>query len=765
MTTEYSGTILHTDTASILEVQRARDRFEQAWQDLASPDAIVELAEFLPEPGSPTRVLVLRALLPLDLDARWRRGHPSLIERYLEHYPELGSASTIPVSIVVAEYLARNQYGDAPPVEEYASRFPQALAELRKAKAEKTVPVDPMTGTVTLARQASEYLITISLPPAPTAGTPTVERGGSGLTGLPSDAGFAAGTNLAPPDQGYKLGEKLGAGAFGEVRKAEAPGGVDVAMKIIFRPLSHAAAQQELRSLDLIKKLRHPYLLQTHAYWSLQDRLMIVMEMADGSLKDRKVQCIADKLPGIPVEELLLYMRESAEAIDYLHTQGIQHRDIKPANLLLLGTHVKLADFGLAQLRPTSDNAGEGDRSGTPGFMAPEVWQGNAGPEADQYALAVTYVELRLGRLPFPGRSMVEQMTAHMTMTPDLTGLEPAEEVVVGRALAKKAENRFESCAVFISALITALAPPPPPPPPPPPRWKRYSLIGVTVAAVLAAGAVALFRPEPEPPPPWLPADARPADGSVATKIGDRLLYDRFVLQRGGEEIPFTLIAPSDVVPDQPYYIMQNKVWNGLFAAAWKDPAYQKELAALAANAEWVTQDVWRKGGEKNEEDLGIADPNLPVFRVTVTEAYCCARWLGGQLPFREQWLKAAGKDGTEKRPTPAIPGCTDGIAVGRFQKGPAPVGSSDCDISPYGIRDMAGNGMEWTRAILDPIGNPFVPMPQPRRDIAVLILGASYTEAEPYSFPETELDLLKTRSETYDRASPRIGFRVVIEP
>src|SRR5262249_52612911 len=131
---------------------------------------------------------------------------------------------------------------------------------------------------------------------------------------------------------------------------AQAPGGVNVAVKRIFRPLDDESSQRELQSLELIRELRHPFLLQTQAYWSLEDRLVIVMELADDSLADWNRQERKLTGSGISSSELLGYFGEAAEALDYLHSMNVIHRDVKPANLLRLKGHAKVADFGLARL-------------------------------------------------------------------------------------------------------------------------------------------------------------------------------------------------------------------------------------------------------------------------------------------------------------------------------------------------------------------------------------------------------------------------------
>jgi serine/threonine protein kinase len=261
---------------------------------------------------------------------------------------------------------------------------------------------------------------------------------------------------LLPVGGGYRLLKLLGRGAFGEVWRAEAPGGVSVAIKIVTRSVTGAEAQRELDALQLMKRLRHQNLVVLQAFFSLPDRLIIVLEMADGSLRRRFQQCQEAGLPGIPAPELLRYFREAADALDYLHAEQVQHRDIKPDNILLLGSHIKVADFGLAKLLEKS-SLQTASHAGTPIYMAPEVWNSKLSVHSDQYSLAIMYAELRTGRFPFAYDSLPSLMKAHLMDAPDLTALGPHEQPVLLRALAKDPSQRYPSCTSFVKALVEAL--------------------------------------------------------------------------------------------------------------------------------------------------------------------------------------------------------------------------------------------------------------------------------------------------------------------
>ncbi len=259
------------------------------------------------------------------------------------------------------------------------------------------------------------------------------------------------------PIPGYRLIEPLGRGGFGEVWKCEAPGGLLKAIKFVCGGLhaldANAPAHEELRAVERIKAIRHPFLLSMERVERVEDELIIVLELADKSLADVLASLKAEGKAGVPRESLLAYMREAAEALDMLNQRhGLMHLDVKPQNLFLVSNHVKVGDFGLVQnMAGGAPNAGLG--AVTPLYASPEVFQGNISPHSDQYSLAIVYMELLTGQMPISGKNPRQLMLQHVQGEPELSPLPEADRAAVARAMAKRPGDRFPSCTDFVHAL------------------------------------------------------------------------------------------------------------------------------------------------------------------------------------------------------------------------------------------------------------------------------------------------------------------------
>jgi eukaryotic-like serine/threonine-protein kinase len=262
----------------------------------------------------------------------------------------------------------------------------------------------------------------------------------------------------------YQVERVLGEGGMATVYLAnDQKHNRKVAVKVMRPELAATlGADRFLREVQVAAQLSHPHILPMHDSGEADGLLYYVMPYVEGeTLKERLA-----KEGQLSVNDAMRLGREVAEALAYAHARGIIHRDIKPGNILLQSGHALVADFGIA--RALGDE-GEvltktGLAVGTPQYMAPEQATGEREVDgrADIYALGAVMYEMVAGEPPFTGPTARAIITRSLTEAPrsltiSRTGLSPAVDGVIMKALAKSPADRYANAQEMVAALDRAL--------------------------------------------------------------------------------------------------------------------------------------------------------------------------------------------------------------------------------------------------------------------------------------------------------------------
>ena len=263
----------------------------------------------------------------------------------------------------------------------------------------------------------------------------------------------------------YEILSTIGAGGMGEVYKARDTR-LDriVAIKVLPTHLADRAELRERfeREAKTIASLNHPHICVLHDIGQQDGIDYLVMEYLEGETLAQRLQKGA-----LPLEQVLQYAIEIADALDKAHRKGITHRDLKPGNIMPTKTGTKLLDFGLAKLKqdvapatPESQLAtmkggvtGEGTILGTLQYMAPEqVEAKEVDARTDIFAFGVVVYEMATGKKAFEGKSSASVMAKIMEAEPpsmaSLTPMTPpALDRVVKRCLAKDPDKRWQTAS------------------------------------------------------------------------------------------------------------------------------------------------------------------------------------------------------------------------------------------------------------------------------------------------------------------------------
>ena len=250
------------------------------------------------------------------------------------------------------------------------------------------------------------------------------------------------GRPLSTPElAGYRVDELIGRGGMGEVYRAlDVNLGRPVALKVLAAGVAGDERFRErlLSESRLAASLDHPNVVPIYEAGEVDGRLFIAMRYVPGS----DLRAVLRREGKLAPSRAMAIAVQLAGALDAAHRGGLVHRDVKPSNVLLDRQddreHCYLADFGLTQSASERGPA-DGQFMGSVDYVAPEQIRGDAvDGRADQYGLACLLFECLTGTVPYPQRSELAALFAHLEEAPPAASergadLPPALDAVLAR--------------------------------------------------------------------------------------------------------------------------------------------------------------------------------------------------------------------------------------------------------------------------------------------------------------------------------------------
>ena len=272
---------------------------------------------------------------------------------------------------------------------------------------------------------------------------------------------------------GYELEEVVGRGGMGVVYRARHLH-LDrtVALKLLTPELASGNAFRErfLRESRAAAAVHHPNIVTVYDAGDAGGLLYIAMQLVEGS----DLAELLDRTGALDPRRALDIGAQVADALDAAHARGLVHRDVKPGNVLMDERRCYLTDFGLT--RAVSSRTAltvHGEFVGTVDYIPPEQIEGRAvDGRADVYALGCLLYHMLAGSVPYPRDSQIAVVYAHVQEPPPplssaRPGLPAPLDAVLAKAMAKRPEERHDTCGELIAAMraafgVDAAAPAPP---------------------------------------------------------------------------------------------------------------------------------------------------------------------------------------------------------------------------------------------------------------------------------------------------------------
>src|SRR5260370_12975670 len=256
----------------------------------------------------------------------------------------------------------------------------------------------------------------------------------------------------------YRLLRLIGRGSIAEVYVGEHLHlNTQAAIKVLHAHLTSEASEQLRTEARTMARLVHHHIVRTLDF-DVEDGVpLLIMEYApNGTLRERH-----PKSTRVPLDAIVTYVRQVADALYYIHQQKLIHRDVKPESMLLgHNNEVLLTEFNSAIIVQSTRSQPILEAAGTVAYMAPEQLRGKPRPASDQYALGIVVYEWLSGEPPF---SVSIRWIANQHLSappPPLRARMPTISTALGhvvlKALAKGPELRFAHAPDFARALEEA---------------------------------------------------------------------------------------------------------------------------------------------------------------------------------------------------------------------------------------------------------------------------------------------------------------------
>jgi serine/threonine-protein kinase len=260
----------------------------------------------------------------------------------------------------------------------------------------------------------------------------------------------------------YEIRREIGRGAMGVVYEGYDPSIKRiVALKTIRSEQlagdSAAVIARFRREAQAAGRLNHPNIVSIYDFGEDGGAWYIAMEFVQG----RELKECFETNERFKMADIVRIMSQILNALDYSHRQGVIHRDVKPANIFLLSDgSVKVADFGIAHIE-SSNLTQVGTVMGTPSYMSPEQIMGlPVDGRSDLFSAGVVLYQFLTGERPFAGSATttMQKVLKEEPLPPSTLNVQlpPAMDAVVRKALAKRADERFQTAQEFADALRAA---------------------------------------------------------------------------------------------------------------------------------------------------------------------------------------------------------------------------------------------------------------------------------------------------------------------